>query len=396
MAYYSGFEKDEEDIVIPFALSLYITSSKIVEQLPVYLECLGRKECPEVLGVDLDAMTSEAHWMRNYKLEHDMRVLNDLPLRERGIEFAYKGFKPETTLQLYEGIRQNITGMVAMLSEVRRLLAEAPAELYGNFYRSEKAACDAQPVINRFEQWKREVGVVTADLLKDKQAQEVAEFLKQRVLRFMHTPSKREIDRVDIDRLKEHLPVGYELPEEFPKCYARLMRLVTADGDTLRINYDCYGQYLHQFYYRLTAPERQSLIHLDLMLTLIRKEREQFSRDKEPLRRCIELLMAERQGDEPLFSQQSHWQAVYRILVDKGYCRDSDFDGFDAFILSVMPDAVNKPYRKDSVKNISQTDFGKPFDQWRFDPDTSKTRRPFDRMVAVATRFKAILEENCL
>ena len=40
MSYYSGFEKDEEDIIIPFALSLYITSNKIMEQLPVYLEYL--------------------------------------------------------------------------------------------------------------------------------------------------------------------------------------------------------------------------------------------------------------------------------------------------------------------------------------------------------------------
>ena len=114
------------------------------------------------------------------------------------------------------------------------------------------------------------------------------------------------------------------------------------------------------------------------------------------IRHCIELLMLERYGDEPLFNQQSHWQAIYRILVDKGYCRDSDFDGFDIFIRSVMPEEVNKPYRKESVKNISQTDFGKPFEQWRFDPETSKTRKPYDRMVAVAQRFKEILEENGL
>ena len=272
MTYYCELEKDEEDIVIPFALSLYITSSKIAELLPVYLECLRRNECPEVLGVDLDAMTTMGYWMKNYKLEHDMRSLNDLPLRERGIEFAYKGFKPETTMQLYEAIRQNIADMIAMLTELRQLFAEAPDELYANFYRSQKAACDVQPVINRFERWKREVGVVTPDLLNDKQAQEVAELLKQKVLRFMHTPSKREIDRVDIDRLKEHLPLGYELPEEFTKCYARLMRLVTNDGDSLRIRHDCYGRYLHQFYYCLTVPERQALIHLDLMLDLIREE----------------------------------------------------------------------------------------------------------------------------
>ena len=101
-------------------------------------------------------------------------------------------------------------------------------------------------------------------------------------------------------------------------------------------------------------------------------------------------------GDGSLFCQQSHWQAVYRILVDKGYCRDSDFDGFDAFIRRVMPEEVNKPYMKESVKQISQTDFVKPFVEWSFDIQTSKTRRPSDRMVTIARRFREILEENGL
>ena len=117
---------------------------------------------------------------------------------------------------------------------------------------------------------------------------------------------------------------------------------------------------------------------------------------EDQIRQCIALLMEERYGDEPLFNLQGHWQAVYRILVDKGYCRDSDFDGFDAFIRRVMPEEVNKPYKKDSVKQISQTDFIRPFDEWAFDMQTSKTRRPFDRMVTIARRFREILEENGL
>ena len=117
---------------------------------------------------------------------------------------------------------------------------------------------------------------------------------------------------------------------------------------------------------------------------------------EERIRQSIALLMAERLGDGPLFCQQSHWQAVYRILVDKGYCRDSDFDGFDTFVRRVMPEEVNKPYKKDSVKQISQTDFVRPFDEWAFDMQTSKTRRPFDRMVTIARRFREILEGNGL
>ena len=46
MTYYSTLEKDEEDIIIPFVVSLSITSTKIVELLPEYLECLRRDECP--------------------------------------------------------------------------------------------------------------------------------------------------------------------------------------------------------------------------------------------------------------------------------------------------------------------------------------------------------------
>ena len=117
---------------------------------------------------------------------------------------------------------------------------------------------------------------------------------------------------------------------------------------------------------------------------------------EERIRQCIAMLMQERYGKEALFNQQSHWQAVYRILVDKGYCRDSDFDGFDMFIRTVMPEEVNKPYSKGSVKQISQTDFVRPFEEWKYDALTSKTRKPFERMVAVASRFKSILEENRL
>ena len=122
------------------------------------------------------------------------------------------------------------------------------------------------------------------------------------------------------------------------------------------------------------------------------------------IRRCLEKLMQERimvkkkgkDVEEFLFNRQIHWQGVYRILVDKKYCKDSDFDGFDVFIRTVMPEAVNKPYSKGSLKQISQTDFVRPFIEWRYDAQITKTRKPFDRMVAVAQRFKEILEENGL
>ena len=125
---------------------------------------------------------------------------------------------------------------------------------------------------------------------------------------------------------------------------------------------------------------------------------------EEQNRLCIFLLMNEhilvkkkgKEVEEPLFNRQNHWQAIYRILVDKKFCKDSDFDGFDLFINKVMPSKVNAPYKKSSVKQISQTDFNKPFAKWKFDAETSGTLRPYERMKAIAQRFLELLEEKGL
>jgi len=125
---------------------------------------------------------------------------------------------------------------------------------------------------------------------------------------------------------------------------------------------------------------------------------------EERIRKCITLLMKinikvmknGKEVEEPLFKLQNHWQAIYRILVDKHFCKDSDFDGFDLYIKKVMPNQVHAIYTKASVKQISQTDFNKPFVKWKFDSETSGTLRPFERMKEVAQRFLDILEENGL
>ena len=73
---------------------------------------------------------------------------------------------------------------------------------------------------------------------------------------------------------------------------------------------------------------------------------------EERIRKCITLLMKinikvmknGKEVEEPLFKLQNHWQAIYRILVDKHFCKDSDFDGFDLYIKKVMPNQVNAIY----------------------------------------------------
>ena len=317
----------------------------------------------------------------------------------RGIEYAEKDFKADAALELYIAIEKQVALLNKMLKEVQQRSQAAPLSFYANFYLHQKSLCDIGPVKARYEKWKRDVGGLNFDMLKDKQTLEVAEFLKRKILHLTQQPSVREIRQVDLDKVRPHLPYGYKLPKGFKSCCARFRRFILWYGDILKIDYDMYGNYLFLNYYDLTPDERQALIELDIMLDLIHQDMARLAATaskEDRIRECIALLMEERFKSEPLFNLQSHWQAVYRILVDKGYCTDSDFDGFDMFIKRVMPEEVNKPYSKPSVKQISQTDFSKPFDEWTFDPFTSKTRRPFDRMVAVAQRFLEILEENGL
>ena len=415
MKVYNNLETDDEDILITFAQSLYITITKIGELLPAYLDNLDRLECKEVLGIDYDKMTSVEYLMKGGKLKRDMEVLSDRTLKERGIECIIKGFKPVTTMDLYHAIEKGTVEMSKMLKKVHQKFEEAPITLYGNFFRYQKSLCDIQTVLAEHGRWKRDVGSLTFELLKDRQTYIVAQFLKKKILRFTQEPSQREIDQEDLDKVRRHLPYGYVLPEDFPICCARFRRFISWEIDILKINYDLCGNYLFQYYYDLSDEERQSLFQFDMMLQLIHQEMATAQTDEsqpipqingvdtssltpveERIRQCIAKLMTEQYGDKPLFDIQGHWQAVYRILVDKEYCQDSDFNGFDAFIKRVMPENVNKPYKRDSVRNINKTDFNKPFVKWEYNAVTSGKREPYDRMVAVASRFKAILEEKGL
>ena len=83
---------------------------------------------------------------------------------------------------------------------------------------------------------------------------------------------------------------------------------------------------------------------------------------------------------------------MFRILSDFGKFADDDFDGFDSWVHRVVPPELARLYSKQSVKNISQTLFNKPFDKWVYDPELMKKREPYDRMEQIARRFKELLE----
>ena len=272
MEIYRHLDSNEDDTLIPFSISLWVTGSKIVSLLREHISDIDRNEVRMMFDTHYLQKTDKDYWMKGGKLKRDMEALSVMTLKERGIEYAYNGYKVETTLDIYRKIEENVGQIVELLKVVGRKMDEAPDSLYGNFYRYQRSLCDVRRVEADYLRWKRDVAAITFDMLKDRQTFVVAEFLKRKILRFSQIPSDRERKLVDLEKVRPHLPHGYEFPDEFRNCCARFRRFISWDGNILKINYDCYGKYLFQFFYDLSTEERQALIDLDLMLDLIHQD----------------------------------------------------------------------------------------------------------------------------
>ena len=424
---YGGLHKKFVPIKVSFSQCAYMTAMTAIEELLAYIADLDRDICREPLCLDLDEMGSEHYWMEKLaKLRSDMVELEDLPLLQRDLVWGYMGFYPWTTTEFYMGVEEKVMEVARLLRQVQQKMAEKPLSFYNKFYHDQRAQYCEEQAVKDFRLRLSHLGIPSLEKYKMFRAEEVIKFIKGDTLDCAGEPSVEEWEKVDVNGFKKQVALSCQEEEWFKKSFDErfviFSRTVCWQGDILVPNYDCAGLFIFQHWAELTPEQINSIFYLDKMLELIHEDMQNLpteepetlpdppcaGREKghvhqtkaqsqeERIRQCIALLMAERYGDEPLFNIQGHWQAVYRILVDKSYCRDSDFNGFDAFIQEVMPEKVNKPYKRDSVRNINKTDFNKPFDKWKYNAETSGKRIPYDWMVAVASRFKAILEENGL
>ena len=406
LAVYDGLNKNFVPIKVSFSQCTYMTATTAIEELQAYIADLDRDICREPLCLDLDEMGSEDYWMEILaKLRSDMVELEEVPLLQKDLVWGYMGFFPKTTAEFYMGVEEKVMEVARLIRLVQQKMAEKPLSFYGKFYHDLRAQYCEEQAVKDFKHWLSHSGIPSLVKLKMLRAEKIADFINSGILRLALGACDIEGDDVNVEQFRKQLPHDYPCMKDFDTFCVIFNRTIGWQGDILIPNYDCAGLFIFQHWVELTPEQINSIFYLDKMLEQIHAEVQHLPEaEADPLevevedriRKCIALLMAERYGDEPLFNIQGHWQAVYRILVDKGFCRDSDFDGFDAFIQRVMPDKVNKLYKKDSVKQISKTDFALPFDRWHYDPQTSTTRRPYDRMVTIATRFKQILEENGL
>jgi hypothetical protein len=95
-----------------------------------------------------------------------------------------------------------------------------------------------------------------------------------------------------------------------------------------------------------------------------------------------------------LVTRKVHWQAIFRILVDRGIYPDgTDYRGFCCYMEEVFPTAECRvPLSYQSLKGISRTMYVRPFTEWRYDTVYGISRQAYERMYRIAATLNELLE----
>jgi len=240
--------------------------------LKKYLEEMEGGECKEVLGLDFRKMTSKDYWKIGAKLRGDMEEMKGKKIAEYGLDYTICGQRVETTADILAMMEASIAEMVSLLKEVKRKMLTAPKKMFSSFFRDMTETMDGESVTTEYEEWKMSLGHLTQERLKEKQTLVVADFLKKRVLRYAAAPTQRELNEVQLDKIREYLPSNYEFTDDFEEQCAIFRRFIHWEGDQMLIDYESYGKYFFKYYHKLSVEEQFALFALDHTLAMIHRD----------------------------------------------------------------------------------------------------------------------------
>ena len=95
-----------------------------------------------------------------------------------------------------------------------------------------------------------------------------------------------------------------------------------------------------------------------------------------------------------LVTRKVHWQAIFRILVDRGIYPDgTDYRGFCYYMEEVFPtEEYRVPLSYQSLKGISRTMYVRLFTEWRYDAVYGINLQAYERMYRIAATLNELLE----
>ena len=269
---YERVTTDSELVRIQFALCQATLMAHTNKGLRKYLEEMEGGECKEVLGLDFRKMTSKDYWKIGVNLRADMEEMKGKKIAEYGLDYTICGQRVETTADILSMMEARIAEMISLLKEVKRKMLTAPKKMFSSFFRDMTETMDGECVTTEYEEWKMNLGHLTQERLKEKQTLVVADFLKKRVLRYAAAPTQRELNEVQLDKVREYLPSNYEFTDDFKEQCAIFRRFIHWEGDLMMIDYDSYAKYFYKYFHKLSVEDQFALFALDHTIAMIHRD----------------------------------------------------------------------------------------------------------------------------
>lgn len=268
MTVYDNLIEDESAIFINFAMGITITQKTVLSQLAEYLDDLDRNECQEIPDIDFEKMTDMKYLLKTGKLRKDMEALNNLTIREH-IEANFKDILDLKPVDLYDHIVDQTSQMVMMLKQMYVKLQTADPILFEKNFLKLVRRYSWTDQETAYKKWKNEIGILSMDLLQEKQEQAVCEQLNKGIMAYSPKLSKNYMEKVDYAYHRSLLDCDFVETEDYKKAYAHLMRFASRREELIVIDYKKYGKYIFSHFKDFRPEQKLALFELCVTLGMI-------------------------------------------------------------------------------------------------------------------------------
>ena len=178
--------------------------------------------------------------------------------------------------EVYQSLLENRNQLQSLLADAENAMRNCNPIVFEKFFFRKKLDYNDSGVMKRFNLWLYENQPPCVDKLRELRAQAVAKALEMGVFDFAPSPSQKEMEEVRLEIMKELLPYGYKVTEEFKVAYAKFYRFARKSDLMVRMDYKRYGHYILNHFYEFSREQLYAIFELDMMLFLINQEMDRF------------------------------------------------------------------------------------------------------------------------
>ena len=210
--------------------------------------------CRNVLVANFETMTKTAHWLK-------CKLFTDLPEA------------------MGNALREKIVQMVDLLKALMVKIIDVDEFAKEFFERLKKRYWKHRTT--DYELWKARQSKLTIERLTEYQAELTANMLIMGILKYDEAPSGREMEGVDMEKLRKKLKKGKALPEDFETECAKLRRYSHWEGDMFVIDYELLRKYLYCIFGKLTSEQHIKMFEYDVQMKQIHEDMRKLMKEHE-------------------------------------------------------------------------------------------------------------------